>query len=401
MPSDPQPIRVLVVDDSALMRRLLTELLRTAPEIEVVGSANDGAAAIRKAHELRPDVITLDVEMPGVSGLEALPSLLEIPGVSVLMVSALTKEGAETTLTALELGAVDYFPKPDQQQLSGMRDARDTLVAKVMTAAGARGLPPRSTAAKTAEPSRTPRTRAGDSWHGTRPSSPSRTGETAVHAPKPDKVRPHDPPSSSGSASSEEVAHSCVVLGISIGGPQSLTRVLPRLAPPLPPIVIVQHMPAHFTTAFSERLDRNCALEVHESEAGMRLRPNRIYLAPGDQHLSIVGPHSAPRTELSDSPRVSGFRPSIDVLFTSAARIFGSHCLGLIMTGMGRDGVEGCKAIRAAGGTVFAQDEASSVIYGMNKAALVEGAVDGEFTLDELPDLLKRWAASPAGRRHR
>ncbi len=348
-------VRVLVVDDSALMRRLLTDLLRSSPEIEVVGSARDGREAIEQAARLRPDVITLDVEMPEVSGLDALPTLLAVHEAPVVMVSALTQEGAEVTLQALELGAVDYLPKPQKNTLGALRADRDLLVAKVLGAARSR-VRIRRSRRPTLEPARPPRP------------TPTKAGSAVA----------------------------CVVIGISTGGPQALGQVLPALTPPMPPVLIVQHMLAEFTSVFAARLDRytDPGLRVKIAEEGDPIRPETILIAPGGRHLGLVGTHPRVRVAISDSPEVSGHRPSIDVLFQAAARAYGSGLAGFLMTGMGRDGVDGCKAILAAKGSTYGQDEATSVVYGMNKTAFLEGAIQSQFALDDLPAILRDLAGN-------
>jgi two-component system chemotaxis response regulator CheB len=352
--SERQPVRVLVVDDSALTRKVLVDLLRTSPEVEVVGTAKDGSEAIELAGRLKPDVVTLDVEMPGLSGLETLPALLAVHPVPVVMVSALTQEGAEVTLAALELGAVDFLPKPGRLQLAELRGCRDLLVSKVLSAAQSRVRKPRGAAAKAAQP-RTP---------------PARVAREGALSKMP-----------------------CVVLGISTGGPQTLSQAFAMLRPPIPPVLVVQHMPAQFTAVFAQRLDRQCAVAVKEAADGDAVLPNRILIAPGGQHMTLAGMAPSARVTLdATNPPVSGHRPSIDVLFESAARVFGPAAVGIIMTGMGRDGVEGCKRILAAGGATFGQDEATSVVYGMNKAAQREGAVQAQFASDELPALIEGFA---------
>ncbi len=347
------PIRVLIVDDSALMRKLLKDLLGECEDITVVGMAHDGVDALRLANELQPDVITLDVEMPGRSGLEILPDLLAKRPVPVLMVSSLTQEGADTTLAALSLGAVDYFPKPTSHQLSQIRAAQDLLIAKVKAAAKCRVMRPRTS--------------------GEIPS-------TAVMAPIAPPTR--------RLVSTQKITH-CIVVGISTGGPQALAQVLPFLRAPLPPIVIVQHMPETFTRAFARRLERECAVPVREAEDGMRIALDTILIAPGGRHLNLVGQPPLVKVSLSNEPPVSAHRPSVDVLFRSAARCFGAGVVGIIMTGMGRDGVDGCKAILAAGGTTYGQDEATSVVYGMNKAAWIEQAVTRQFALSDFPEIVR------------
>jgi two-component system chemotaxis response regulator CheB len=366
-------VRVLIVDDSALMRRLLSDLLGSAPEIEVAGVARDGREAVVQALHLKPDVITLDVEMPEVSGLDALPALLAVNAAPVVMVSALTQEGADVTLQALELGAVDFMPKPERNQLSEMRANRDLLVSKVLAAAQSRvRRPPRGAVARAS-------TSAAATTATKRP--PRRTAREAAAPPTP---LPAQTPESSDL---------CVVIGISTGGPQALSQVFPLVSPPLPPLLIVQHMPGQFTGVFSERLNRYTSVTVKQAEDGDLVLPNRALIAPGGQHMRLVGHPPRARVALSGEPAVSGHRPSIDVLFQSAATAYQSAAIGLIMTGMGRDGVSGCKAILAAGGFTLGQDEATSVVYGMNKAAFLEGAVKAQFALDELPGILQNIAA--------
>jgi len=372
-------IRVLIVDDSALMRRLLSDMLSSAPEVEIAGTARNGREAVLQAVRLKPDVITLDVEMPEVSGLDALPTLLAVQEAPVIMVSALTQEGADVTLQALELGAIDFLPKPERNQLAEMRANRDLLIAKVLGAVQ----------------SRTRRLR--------RPSSRSSAATTTPSpqlssAPKTARPAPRARPRPLGSAIPPSLLSAapntlCIVIGISTGGPQALSQVFPLLTPPLAPILVVQHMPVQFTEVFAQRLDRYSTLTVKQAEEGAPVLPSHVLIAPGGRHMALVGHPPRVRIALSDEPPVSGHRPSIDVLFRSAATVYQSAAVGLIMTGMGRDGVEGCKAILAAGGFVLGQDEATSAVYGMNKAAMLEGAVKAQFPLEELPDILQNIAA--------
>lgn len=350
-------VRVLVVDDSALMRRLLTDVFNSSGRLEVVGVARDGREAVIQAAKLKPDVVTLDVEMPEVSGLDALPAILAVHEVPVVMVSALTQEGADVTLKALEFGAVDFHAKPVRNQLAEMRAEGDLLVAKVLGAAQGRVIRHRPSASAAASPPRV---------------FSSSTGEGVT----------------------------CVAIGISTGGPQALARVIPLLRPPVPPIVIVQHMPAPFTAVFAERLNRTSSVEVKEAAEGDFAAPNRVLVAAGGRHLTVTGNVVRSRAALSspDDPTVSGHKPSVDVLFKSVARVHKKGAVGIIMTGMGRDGVEGCQAILDAGGLTFGQDEATSVVYGMNKAAFLEGTVKEQFALDDLPELIRNLASTRVGK---
>ena len=359
-------VRVLIVDDSALMRRLLCDLLRSSAEIDVVGTARDGREAIVEASRLKPDVITLDVEMPEVSGLEALPLLLAVHEAPVVMVSALTQEGADVTLQALELGAVDFMPKPERNQLAEMRASADLLIAKVLTAAQSR-------------------VRRGRKARGITSASPpaSSLRTTPPGREVPAQPRPAPSPHS----------HGCIVIGISTGGPQALSLTLPLVAVPTPPILVVQHMPAQFTGVFAQRLDRSCSVRVKEAAEGDPVLPNQILIAPGGRHMMLAGTAPRVRVTILDDDPVSGHKPSVDVLFQSAARIYQSSAVGILMTGMGRDGVEGCKAILTAGGFTLGQDEATSVVYGMNKAAFIEKAVKTQFSLDELAGIINHLAS--------
>jgi two-component system chemotaxis response regulator CheB len=339
------------------MRTVLADILASTGEIAVVGIARDGEQAIAEARRLKPDVITLDVQMPGRSGVEILPDLLAAHEAPVVMVSALTTEGADVTLAALELGAVDYMPKPERFQLAELRQSGHQLVAKVLSAAQSRVRRiPR------AVPARVPAER--------RPASP--------------KLGPAD---------------AVAVIGISTGGPQTLAAIVPLLEPPMPPILIVQHMPPRFTAVFAERLGRHARLEVREAQEGDTVVPGRILVAPGGQHLLLAGRPPHIRATLSDSPPVSGHRPSIDVLFQSAAQVYGARAAGFLMTGMGRDGVDGCRALLAAGGDTFAQDEATSIVFGMNKAAINEGVAGMVFKAEELPSLLRTLTDAWGGKR--
>ncbi len=380
----PTRVRVLVVDDSALMRRLLCDLLGASPEIEVVGMARDGREAVLQAVKLKPDVITLDVEMPEVSGLEALPLLLAAHEAPVIMVSALTQEGADVTLQALELGAVDFMPKPERNQLAEMRASSDLLVAKVLTAAQSRvrrlrRAPPPSTA-----PGSPPTTRPGRGAIAR--GSPPRPRSAPAERP-PEK---HSEPATAIPATSP-LSRICLVIGISTGGPQALSQILPLLTAPMPPILVVQHMIAQFTGVFANRLDHACSLTIKEAAEGDLVLPNHVLVAPGGRHMMVAGSLARARITLSEDAPVSGHKPSVDVLFQSAARVFQAGVVGVIMTGMGRDGADGCKTILAAGGFTLGQDEETSVVYGMNKAAFVEGAIKAQFALDDLPGILKNF----------
>ena len=367
-------VRVLVVDDSALMRRLLCDLLGSSAEIEVVGTARDGREAVLQAVRLKPDVITLDVEMPEVSGLEALPALLAVHEAPVIMVSALTQEGADVTLQALELGAVDFMPKPERNQLAEMRACADLLISKVLTAAQSR-----VRRIRRAEPRRRHRRR--------RTTAPVSAATPCGRGPRPRHASgPARPAAAPPAASPVSTAPPrCLVIGISTGGPQALSQVLPapdrrRLHRSWSCSTCPRSSPASSPSG-STAARRSRSRKPREGDAVL---PNQVLIAPGGRHMVLVGHSPRVRVSLSDDPPVSGHKPSVDVLFQSAARVYQSAAIGIMMTGMGRDGVEGCKAILAAGGFTLGQDEATSVVYGMNKAAFLEGALKAQFALDEL-----------------
>jgi two-component system chemotaxis response regulator CheB len=341
-------IRVLVVDDSALMREMICDNLRAAPDMEVAGTAADGEKALAMLDDAKPDVVTLDVQMPKMDGLATLDALLARRPLPVIMVSALTQLGANTTFEALERGAVDYVAKP----ASGAQTEsvlRDELLRKIRAMAGA-------DVARLLRSRRERKERA--------PAKPAAPVEIAP-------------------AANEDLARGCIALGISTGGPPALTRLFETLRPPLPAMAIVQHMPPGFTKTLAWRLDTLGPLSVKEAENGDVFEPGRVLVAPGGQHLQLVKRGGKVVAALVDGDNVSGHKPSADVLMKSAAALYGKYCLGVIMTGMGRDGADGCGAIRAAGGFVLGQNDDSSDVYGMNKVAFTEGHVNKQFDLRE------------------
>jgi two-component system chemotaxis response regulator CheB len=345
-------IRVLVVDDSPLMRAILCDAIATAPDMEVVGQAVDGVEALALCEQLRPDVVTLDIQMPRRNGLETLQDLLAKHAIPVLMCSSLTTFGAEITLTALEQGALDYVAKPESGRV-GHELLRDDLLRKIRLLAGAdvrRILEIR----RKRQANRPPRD----------PATALRETLAAQRTPC-------------------ETDHQVIAIGLSTGGPPALHALFESLVAPLPPIVVIQHMPRHFTKSLAQRLDRVGAIRCQEAEAGEVLRSNHAYLAPGGMHLEVEPGPSGARFAIRFSEAVHGHCPSVDVAFQSIAEVYGANAIGVLMTGMGRDGVEGCRAIRAAGGYVLGQDEASSEFYGMNRLAWQEGQVDEQFSLAE------------------
>lgn len=331
------PVRVLIVDDSAMMRSFLREVLAGDPEIEVVGVAPDPFLARQKIKELNPSVITLDIEMPGMDGLTFLEHLMRLRPMPVVMVSSLTQRGAAATLRSLEIGAVDFVAKPSSDLEAGWPDFRAEIIAKVKTAAAAfvpYDVPP--------------------ARHLTFPQG---TGGTSR----------------------------LVALGGSTGSVAVFQHIIGAMPADGPAMAMAVHMPAQFTKQFAARLDDICAMIVSEAEDGMPLVPGRVLVAPGDRHLTVKRIGQNYICKLENGPRVNRHVPSIDVLFESVARAAGPDSLGIILTGMGRDGAVGLKAMRDAGALTACQDEATSLIYGMPGAAVAEGAVCQELPLSGIP----------------
>jgi two-component system, chemotaxis family, protein-glutamate methylesterase/glutaminase len=336
------PVRVLIVDDSALMRQLISTMLSSDPEIEVVGTAPDPHVAREKIKSLNPDVVTLDVEMPRMDGLTFLRKIMSLRPMPVVMISTLTQAGAEVTLEALEIGAVDFIAKPVTDVASAMGELAADMQGKVKAAA-------RSSA----------RAR--------------RPHQSMVRQPRPLLNR------STGKI---------VCIGASTGGVEALKEILMRLPADCPPILVTQHMPATFTPAFARRLDHECPMAVSEAVHSQRIEAGHAYIAPGGYHLELVRSGSNFACSVHDGPAVSGHRPSADVLFRSAARIAGSISIGVILTGMGKDGADGLLDLRQAGATTLGQDEASSLIYGMPRVAFERGAVVRQLPLTEIADAI-------------
>lgn len=331
-----EPVSVLVVDDSALMRKLLTELLDVDPAIRVLGSAGSAAEARDLIRAHNPDVLTLDIEMPGMDGLSFLRKIIELRPMPVIMVSTLTHSGADTTLAALEIGAVDFVEKPVSQRDVNFETLGRELRVKVKAAAEMRvGLQ-----------------RAQLRAQKRRASLPRST--------------------------------SLVAIGASTGGVESLRKVLLNMEEDCPPIVVTQHMPPRFTAAFASRLDRICPMVVREASEGDKISPGTVLIAPGSHHLLVDNRNGEYYCTLSDETEVSGHRPSVDVLFKSVARTVGSDALGVILTGMGKDGAAGLLAMRHAGAMTIGQNEASALIYGMPREAFERGAVERQLALDDI-----------------
>lgn len=353
-------IRVLVVDDAVVFRRVVANELAGDPALEVVGTAANGRIALTRMAQVSPDVVILDVEMPEMDGLATLAELRKnYPRLPVIMFSALTERGAEATLDALALGAADYFTKPAD---AGGLDAsleiiRAQLIPKIKTlCARARG--------QTPLPNGPCPTAA--------PPAPS-----AVQAPR----RPSGPPA----------PVQVVAIGASTGGPNALAEIFRRLPADFSvPIVIVQHMPPMFTRLLAERLSSEFALRVHEGQPGSVLQPGHAWIAPGDYHMIVVREGTQVRTQLHQGPSENSCRPAVDVLLRSVAQTFGPHSLTVILTGMGQDGLRGCESIREVGGQILAQDEITSVVWGMPGCVARAGLADRVLPLSLIGDEIVR-----------
>ena len=336
-------VRVLVVDDSALMRKLIPMILERDPDIEVVGTAMDGAFALRKIAELQPDIVTLDLEMPRMDGLETLRMIMKGAPLPVIVFSTHSKEGAYATFKALALGAIDFVPKPKNAAAGNLEPVALQLAEKIKVAKRAGG----------------------------RKSIPKPVLEIPPSSKK--HSRPAVPP------------NRIIAIGISTGGPNALQYLLTQFPADFPAtFVVVQHMPEGFTDMFARRLDECCALDVHEAKSGDLLIAGRVLICPGNRHMMVRRMPRGEMVVLSDTPPINGHRPSADVLFHSVAQEFGLTSVGIIMTGMGEDGAEGIGAIKAAGGMTIAQSEETCVVSGMPRAAMMKGFVQKVLPLDTL-----------------
>ena len=380
-------IRVLVVDDSSFMRTALSMMLEKSPDIEVVGKARDGQEAIELVEKLDPDVLTMDIEMPRMDGLTALRHLMKHSPRPVLMISSLTQEGAAVTVEALSSGAVDFIPKEHARVQLSITQIEGELHRKVKTAASARHRLARRFSARTAGVS------------GVRPTPAQRRSARTEEA----TVTPPDVPARPVSRSHTRAE--VLVIGVSTGGPLALQEVIPALPASLPvPVAVVQHMPPHFTRSLADRLNAQSALEVCEAEDGMPLEAGRVIIARGGEHLSLRRTRTGlVHAVLTPEPSESLHKPSVDVLFRAAADVYGRHTLALVMTGMGKDGLVGAKHIRARGGGVLAQDEATCVVYGMPRAVVEAGVAEASIPLPRIAEILRRTLdrtlrAAPAAR---
>ena len=346
-------VRVLVIDDSALMRKLIPAILSRDPEIEVIGTAMDGSFALKKIEEFKPDVVTLDLEMPRMDGMETLRHITRSHRLPVVVVSAHSVNGAAATFKALSLGAFDFVPKPFDASQAHLEGIAQQLVSKVKLAA--------------------------------------KTGFRRAQASVPENFRPQKPAKPSNQPPTKIIA-----IGISTGGPNSLQYLLSQLPGEFSgSILIVQHMPEGFTEMFARRLNECCAIDVKEARSGDMLLAGRALICPGNRHMRLSRRPLGDVVVLGDDERHNGHRPSVDVLFESVAKEGGAKAIGLLMTGMGEDGAESLGLIKAAGGLTIAQDEASSVVFGMPRAAIERGHAMRVVSLDAIANLLIRHCGGP------
>lgn len=359
-------IRVLVAEDSRFMRRVIRQILASDPEIDVVGFAADGAEAVEAVANLAPDVVTMDVKMPRLDGLSAVERIMERRPTPILMLSSQTQEGSAAAIRALELGAVDFIAKPSGSVDLDLEGLREEIIRKVKMAARVR--PVRTTATRT----------------GTRPAA------AAGSIPRPESAP--SPVGGDGWAP-------CVVIGASTGGPAALLKLIPELPRGCPAsVLIVQHMPSPYTAQLAGELAARAALPVKEAESGERLERGVVYISPGSRHLTLSARGAV---NLHLAPRNGGECPSADLAMTSVAEHLGPLTLGVVLTGMGRDGAAGARRIKQAGGVVIAQDEASSAVYGMPRAALETGCVDAVVSLSDLPEVMLACVGELVARRVR
>ncbi|MCD2512766.1 protein-glutamate methylesterase/protein-glutamine glutaminase [Comamonas endophytica] len=357
--------RVIVVDDSALVRSLLSEIINRQTDMECIGTANDPLIAREMIRELNPDVITLDVEMPRMDGIDFLGRLMRLRPMPVLMISTLTERGAEVTMKALELGAVDFVAKPRVGVANGLNELATEIVDKIRVAAVAR-VHRTLTAAAPASAART-----------------SQPAQSAQAAPAP----------MLGRLSTEKI----IAIGASTGGTEAIREVLTHLPADCPAIVITQHMPPGFTTSFAARLNGLCQMKVKEAEHGERILPGHAYIAPGGKHFSINRSGANYVAVVDDTPPVNRHRPSVEVLFRSVAACAGRNAVGVMLTGMGADGAAAMREMKLAGSYNYVQDEASCIVFGMPREAIAHGAADEVLPLTQIaPAMLAHLRSNPS-----
>ncbi len=376
-----RPLKIMIVDDSAVVRGLISRWLEHEPDMILAGLATDGAKGIDKVREVQPDVLILDIEMPNMGGLEALPKLIAAkPGLKVLMASTLTTRGANVTIRALELGAADYIPKPDSTRIGGADGFRTELLTKIRALCGRTRQWPVPPSEARAAPSPSAPTAA----HGHMPAASPSTVMRPTVVPITPTLRPR------GTVPKRIDA---LVVGASTGGPPALRTFLMGLGPDWKiPVLIVQHMPATFTAILAEHLDKALPQKVQEAKDGMLIESRNIYIAPGDWHMTIKNDPIVKQIRLDQTPQVNWCRPAVDPLFRSAAEVYGKHALAVVLTGMGHDGRDGAQALVNAGASVMVQDEPSSVVWGMPGAVAEAGLAEIIKPIDGLSAACKAFA---------
>jgi two-component system chemotaxis response regulator CheB len=389
------PIQVMIIDDSAVVRQVIAAELSREPDMRVIGTAPDPITAMARMKTAWPDVIVLDLEMPRMDGMTFLRKLMAERPTPVVICSSLTRRGAAITIEALSAGALAVVPKPSLGVRNFLQDNASDLVEAIRAANAARGrlrpIPWQTQSTPSAAPAKPVNTPARASVPGARPAAASYVSEK-MRSPKLSADAMLEAPTAPVNGITERI----VVIGISTGGVQALEQLLPALPEDCPPIAIVQHMPEKFTRSFADRLNNLCRVTVREACDGDRLQQGLVLIAPGGRHMMIRREGMNYRAEIVDGPLVSRHRPSVDVLFRSAAKWAGRNAMGIIMTGMGDDGARGLKELRDMGGQTVAQDEASCTVFGMPREAIKLGAVETVAALDALPGLIGR-----AGRPHR
>ncbi len=348
-----RPIQVLVIDDSALVRKLLTEILETDPTIEVIATAQDPYIARQKIKKLKPDVLTLDIEMPRMDGITFLRNLMRLHPMPVVMVSTLTHSGADVTLEALEIGAIDFVSKPTNDIAHTLKNYSEELISKLKMAAGAKV----------------------STWNGTIVPEPSPVIEKKLNA---------DAILKKSVTTHFTTTEAIIAIGSSTGGTEAIKKILGELPPESPGIVVTQHIPGSFSAAFAERVNNLSAINVAEARDGQQLLPGHAYIAPGDKHLMVVKNGARYHCKLSNGPSVNRHKPSVDVLFRSVAQAAGPNALGVLLTGMGDDGARGMKEMQEAGAATLVQDEKTSVVWGMPGSAVKLGAADHVLPLNRI-----------------
>ena len=392
-------VRVLVVDDSAFFRKRVSEILGTVPEVEVVGVASNGKEALDKVKSLKPDVVTMDYEMPVMDGVTAVRQIMAESPTPILMFSSLTYEGARVTLDALEAGAVDFLPKNFEDISRNASRMQEVLKERILEVARAKksslsASPASSFSARpkpVAEPSRP--SLAAESGNVSAPRAPlaRKSPERSGSAPLKPASTPSVSASGRSSVAGKTIKHGVelLVIGTSTGGPVALQKIIPRLPSNFPvPVLLIQHMPATFTPAFAERLNSMSALSVKQAEDGDELRPGKVFLAPGGKQMLLKKEGRRVSLNIMEGDERLTYKPSVDLTFGSAARVYPGKILSIVLTGMGADGREGCRLIKASGATVWTQNEKSCVVYGMPMAVDRAGYSDLSLHINDFSDRL-------------